>query len=268
MTKHSTKRGLLYWFIAVSFVLHMAAAAALWLCPPCQLPQFSSPRRIQVALQTIPVASPPAAMPEVPSEPQPPKESSPPPVVQPEPVIPPPAPRPKPTPAPPKPKPLPKPKPQPQPQPKVVVPEPVEVPSPSAPTVQVQATPPVIPVPSAVASQPASVDVPSADVAVSAEEDWQVEYGLLVRHLIEKHKRYPLMARRGGMEGVVELDFTIARDGRLVDVLIKQSSGYEVLDQAALRAVRSVGTFPPLPDRMTDSELSFKVPLAFRLTRN
>ncbi len=242
----------------------MAVAVALWFCPPCQLPQFAPPRRIQVALQTIPVASPPAAMPEVPPEPQPPKESPPPPVAQPEPVIPPPAPRPKPTPAPPKPKPLPKPKPQ----PKVVVPEPVEVPSPPAPAVQVQSTPPVIPVPSATSSQPASVDVPTADAAAPAEEDWQVEYGLLVRHLIEKHKRYPLMARRGGMEGVVELDFTIARDGRLVDVLVKQSSGYEVLDQAALRAVRSVGTFPSLPDRVTDSELSFKVPLAFRLTRN
>ena len=112
-----------------------------------------------------------------------------------------------------------------------------------------------------------SVTTPVQSGPVTPEHNWQDDYGLAVRELIEKHKRYPLMARRAGMEGVVEIDFVIARNGRLVSAVVKQSCGYAVLDRAALRAVQDVEAFPPLPVQATDQEVNFKLPLAFRLSR-
>lgn len=49
---------------------------------------------------------------------------------------------------------------------------------------------------------------------------------------------YPLMARRRGQEGIVHLKIEIEHTGRPVDIKIVQSSGHQILDQAALQAVR------------------------------
>jgi len=49
---------------------------------------------------------------------------------------------------------------------------------------------------------------------------------------------YPRIARRKGYEGVVVLKVEIRPDGRVGEILVKKSSGYPVLDQSALKAVR------------------------------
>lgn len=50
--------------------------------------------------------------------------------------------------------------------------------------------------------------------------------------------RYPKLARRMGWQGVVELEITVAPDGSVADLFVSSSSGYDVLDEAALEAVR------------------------------
>lgn len=50
--------------------------------------------------------------------------------------------------------------------------------------------------------------------------------------------RYPAEAVRNGWEGEVLLRITVAPDGQVSRVSIEKSSGHEILDQAALRAVR------------------------------
>jgi periplasmic protein TonB len=45
----------------------------------------------------------------------------------------------------------------------------------------------------------------------------------------------------------VVLHFRIAADGRVSDVRIVQSSGYNSFDLAALRAVQAAAPLPPLP---------------------
>ena len=49
---------------------------------------------------------------------------------------------------------------------------------------------------------------------------------------------YPLMARRRGQEGHVTLELFIDQDGSPSEVLIKESSGHQLLDQAALSAAK------------------------------
>jgi protein TonB len=51
--------------------------------------------------------------------------------------------------------------------------------------------------------------------------------------------RYPMESRRKREQGTVQLRLLIGTDGRVAQVSIAQSSGFERLDQAALQAARS-----------------------------
>jgi len=88
----------------------------------------------------------------------------------------------------------------------------------------------------------------------------------LCRTLIERHKEYPVMARKGMIEGTVVIRGTLAQAGVLRQCIIFRSSGSGLLDNAALRAVRNVDRFPQLPSELQDSELVFELPISFRLS--
>jgi len=51
-------------------------------------------------------------------------------------------------------------------------------------------------------------------------------------------KRYPSTARLNGWEGKVIVRAVVRNDGHLAELTVRESSGYEVLDRAALDAVR------------------------------
>jgi len=65
-----------------------------------------------------------------------------------------------------------------------------------------------------------------------------------VRNRLERYKYYPASARRRGIEGEVELDFALNGKGEAHSVSIVASSGYNILDSAALRTVRRAQPFP------------------------
>jgi protein TonB len=87
----------------------------------------------------------------------------------------------------------------------------------------------------------------------------------LVKQKIEENKRYPLSARRSTIEGLVGLKFVILRDGRAKDVQIIQSSQHNILDEAALEAVKRANPFPPFPEEIEGSLLTVEVPIHFEL---
>jgi protein TonB len=92
-------------------------------------------------------------------------------------------------------------------------------------------------------------------------------YLAALKDIIEKHKEYPLMARRGRMEGTVRISCKLTRTGEMRESIIAASSGYEILDKAALRAVRSVGQFPVVPSEIKAEPFCFIAPITFHLAR-
>jgi len=58
------------------------------------------------------------------------------------------------------------------------------------------------------------------------------------RYFDNKRPAYPLAARRNGYEGTIVLSAQVLSSGDVGDLRIKKSSGYEILDQSALEAVR------------------------------
>ena len=76
--------------------------------------------------------------------------------------------------------------------------------------------------------------------------------------------KYPPLAKQMHQEGLVMLMVEVDRKGMAVKVEVKQSSGYQLLDQAALEAVRY---WRFQPERIGDIPIESKVtiPIRFRL---
>jgi len=79
-----------------------------------------------------------------------------------------------------------------------------------------------------------------------------------VRHRIDAHKVYPPIAVRNGWEGRVLVEMRLEGDGSLTAVRLLEGSGYAVLDDATIVAVRRASPFPPVARVLT-------VPVEYRL---
>lgn len=201
---------------------------------------------VDVTLVAAPAAPAPAApAPPAPPAPTPPKPSPPPPPPEPKPEI-----------KPPEPLPLEPPEPTPQPKPP---------PAPVTPAKAVSADPPVVAVPAAPATPHAgdnSATQPGPD-DTSATGQPDVQARAKYRH--NPKPLYPLAARRRQQEGVVVLDVKVSAQGRVTEVTVAQSSGFPLLDEAALTAVRRWEFDPARKgEAAVDSEIL--VPVRFRLT--
>ncbi len=92
-------------------------------------------------------------------------------------------------------------------------------------------------------------------------------YEALLKGLIEEHKEYPLAARKSGQEGRCLRRFVLNRNGKIKRIDKLSSCGHPFLDEAATRAIRSVGTFPPLPDDYKGDEATFIIPITFSIEK-
>lgn len=75
--------------------------------------------------------------------------------------------------------------------------------------------------------------------------------------------RYPFLARRKGWEGTVYIAVRVGERGLVREARIEKSSGYDILDRAALDAVRNwcLGT----GGRPDQADLIFRIPVTFKL---
>ena len=148
-----------------------------------------------------------------------------------------------------KPEPLPIEKPEPivqQPQPVVPMPQP---------PVAVQPAP----VPPAISDNSSQTGLDKTTLQAPTGQRAQVNY----RH--NPKPAYPLAARRRGQEGLVLLLVRVTDKGRAAKVELKQTSGFSLLDAAALKAVRD-WEFEPARLGFIPIESEIEVPVRFKLT--
>lgn len=156
----------------------------------------------------------------------------PPPAPEPPPPAPPPPPRPAPAPPPrapvrhaPSPAPKPKVAPQPAPMPLAIA---DPTPAPAAPVGITEPQPPAPPILAPVAPPPPPAP-PAAPAVVAPSSS--------ASYLNNPAPQYPAVSRRLGEQGLVVLRVLIGTDGLPQKVEVKQSSGFERLDQAAIKTV-------------------------------
>jgi protein TonB len=93
------------------------------------------------------------------------------------------------------------------------------------------------------------------------------EYGpylTSLRQRIQQSLRYPASARRRGIGGTVNVEILIHPNGTVGDVTLLDSSAHEVLDAAALDAIRSLPRMP-LPPDVPARPLRIRIPVVFQM---
>ena len=149
----------------------------------------------------------------------------------------------------------PPPVPAPKPQPvvakiKPVPPKPIKTRTPSVAAVE----PMPAPAPTTDAADSAPADTPqeqtasgsaSGDRAAAAVDAYRRANFAAIRDAILANLHYPMIARRQGWSGKVDVAFLIKPDGHISELRIEKSSGYAVLDEQALDAIRRSAPFTP-----------------------
>jgi protein TonB len=120
----------------------------------------------------------------------------------------------------------------------------------AAPAPPVEAPPTPVPPAPAVSVQPSNA-VPT----------WQS--ALLAR--LEQFKRYPNLAQFRHQQGVVQLHFTMDRQGHVLAAQIAKSSGYDALDDETLALIHRAEPLPPPPADIPGQTFSLTVPVQFFL---
>jgi protein TonB len=90
-------------------------------------------------------------------------------------------------------------------------------------------------------------------------------YLMMIRSKIEQHKIYPRQASLRQIQGTVVIHFIITLEGIIKGVDVVQSSGFTVLDQAGIKAVKDACPFPKPPVDFFQTAVSIEVPIVFEL---
>jgi periplasmic protein TonB len=103
---------------------------------------------------------------------------------------------------------------------------------------------------------------PASSDARAAPDSIVSDYKRLLFQHIERVERYPDAARQQRLRGVVQVLFAMNRDGTLLGAWVKTSSGFAILDQAAIDAVRRAQPLPRIPSELPD-RLNIVLPVEF-----
>jgi len=92
-------------------------------------------------------------------------------------------------------------------------------------------------------------------------------YAQSIYKLIAKHRTYPKLARRAGLEGTVTVEVKINQSGRILAVGIHDSSGHQTLDDAARKTLRDIDRLPAPPEALAWSQKRLRIPIRYDLNR-
>jgi len=107
--------------------------------------------------------------------------------------------------------------------------------------------------------------IPSIDIRQDNDVNALRQYCEIIKQKIEEEKEYPGWAERNGYEGQVEIRFKLLADGQVENVEIVSPSGYEILDNEAVRTIQASAPFPPIPKAVAKAHLWIKLPVIFEL---
>lgn len=109
------------------------------------------------------------------------------------------------------------------------------------------------------------VDRTTAPPAPSGGSKAKAEWADVLITYLKTFRRYPRRAESMRQQGVVHLELTIDRGGRLLKASILKGSGYPLLDSEALATVRRASPLPaPTPDVRGDP-VTVDIPIQFSL---
>jgi TonB family protein len=103
-------------------------------------------------------------------------------------------------------------------------------------------------------------------ISLDTKDKRYVSYARLIKARIGSQWTYPSAARDRLIEGQLMVLFSLVKGGEIIDISLLDPSGYAVLDQEAVRAIRAAAPFPPFPDHVAVKRLNIQASFDYRLT--
>lgn len=126
---------------------------------------------------------------------------------------------------------------------------------------KVEATKEVLSEAPVVATQEVTVN----EMEFAQSDKIRANYEQLVAQWLERHLRYPRIARRRGHQGQGTIELMLRPDGRVGQVKIHQSTGKLLLDEEMLSMVKRAEPFPKFPQNYPQQALTLQAPIRFEL---
>ena len=92
-----------------------------------------------------------------------------------------------------------------------------------------------------------------------------LRYSQIVQKRILGGFSYPEAAKKAGFQGTVKLSLKLSPQGDLLDAKIKETSGYRILNDAALKTAQATSPYPPFPPEIKEKEIWMDIPIIYQL---
>ena len=120
---------------------------------------------------------------------------------------------------------------------------------------------PAVIVPQVVAKETPKVITPPSPLPVNIEREFLDAHLGEIRSLLLQHLKYPPNARRLKMQGEVRVSFLLNTDGSVENIKVVQSSGFDILDEDAMRLIEKTASLFPKPTK----QVRINAPLGYVL---
>jgi len=110
-------------------------------------------------------------------------------------------------------------------------------------------------------------DTAQGKITIADDEivDPVLRYSKIVQKRIMDIFSYPQEAHDAGFQGQAKLSLKLSPQGNLLDLKIKESSGYRILDESAFNTAQKASPYPPFPSGIKDKELWVDIPIVYQL---
>ena len=100
-------------------------------------------------------------------------------------------------------------------------------------------------------------------------ENERDHYQLRLAQWLERHKKYPTIARRRNQQGTVTIQFVIDSEGELLRYQLIEGCEYESLNEATVNMLKRASPMPAPPKELIGdkAELTYTIPVQFNLVK-
>ncbi len=111
-------------------------------------------------------------------------------------------------------------------------------------------------------------NVSASSAPISAENERTFYYAKLAQWL-ERHKKYPTIARKRNQQGSVTIQFVMNRQGELLRYKLVKSSKHHSLNSATIKMLERASPMPVPPKQLIKdkTELEYTIPVTFNLIK-
>lgn len=116
------------------------------------------------------------------------------------------------------------------------------------------------------AQKTARFDLQTADRSVD-QAQLQSRIEARLQESLKLYLEYPEMARRRGWEGEITVSVQLNREGVIVDVAIRESSGYRILDDNTLQTLKNLPRLEGADSLLDGKGITLQLPVIYQLSR-